>query len=1270
MTLLIRGQYTILTAMAVLCYQLAFAQNVSNSGKEFWTGYGHHQFMEPGMGNSQQMALHISAKEAATVTVSIFGTAWVRTYNIPANTTITTEYIPKAGLYDARLYSPPPAFGGTGAEGIFTNKGIHVESNVPVVVNAQIFGSASSGATMLLPVETWGYSYISLNSTQYYADNSFSWMYIVAKENNTVVEITPSTPSRNGRAAGVPFAVTLNKGDIYQVLGASQGAGRGYDLTGTKVRAVANAGGQCLPFAMFSGSSRTYISCPGGLPGGGDNIFQQAFAEQAWGRRYLTAPFSANSGASARQTNIFRVLVKNPATVVRRNGVVLSPLVQNAYYEFQSNTADLIEADQPIMLAQYMASSGGCPDMGSLGDPEMVYVSPADQGIWNTSFFRTNAESIDVNYLTLVVPTAGLSSLQIDGGNTFDNVYTHPQDAAYSVVVKRWNAGRAQSTVSCDHPFTGITYGEGSVESYGYNVGVRMNNLHGIGSVRNAGSTEDKSSVCAGTPLHFSMLLPYRPSKLSWDPGSAGPVINPSPGVIDQLSPTEEGTEVVEGLTYYRYTLPTDFTFNTPGDYYIPVTATSSSVLNCNQTETIHIPVHVLQGPAAQISVSQPSACTLDTVYFEAAIIGNGYTPNEWDWTFPDASTATGSHAAKVFPPGTHQVQVKIGTAEGCVASASRQVVVEDKPLASFNVSSPEICQGGQVTFTDNSPSPATAWYYDFGNGSSTDLAANDPQTVTYEGAGTYEVKFVAKQTALCISDTVAATIRVYASPVIAPGVPDNCLPVGGMASFTSNASTPDGQTISSYHWDFGDGSGTAGTKDASYQYAAGGTYQVRLSVQTANGCTTDSTVDVKIAYQPQLAYSAVPATCESLTPINIAYAAVTNSVPGTGHYSGTGIDAAGSFTPAVPGLHAAKYTFTTTDGCIDSVSASIRVWEQPAITLSVPSGCLPAGGMVTFTSNALTTDGQAIGGYTWDFGDGSPIATVKDPQHSYTQTDGYTVAYTATTVNGCTKDTSFRVSFGERPQLSFGTVPPICEEQSSPVSVAYARVENGVSGSGVYAGTGIDAAGFFSSAGVAAGTYPVKYVFTTGDGCIDSVESTFEVSPSPVAAFRASADTVYQNAALQLTDMSTGGVNSWEWDLGDGTSAFVANPTKSYPAAGVYNISLRVSNPLSCVSSPYSLPVVVLAAPVAGAIRPPNAFSPNGDGINDTWVIAGLAQYPDCIVEVFNRYGQKVFRSNGYGSSWNGTLNGAALPIGTYYYVIQLRNGDKPLSGSITILK
>jgi gliding motility-associated-like protein len=94
------------------------------------------------------------------------------------------------------------------------------------------------------------------------------------------------------------------------------------------------------------------------------------------------------------------------------------------------------------------------------------------------------------------------------------------------------------------------------------------------------------------------------------------------------------------------------------------------------------------------------------------------------------------------------------------------------------------------------------------------------------------------------------------------------------------------------------------------------------------------------------------------------------------------------------------------------------------------------------------------------------------------------------------------------------------------------------------------------------------------------------------------------------------------------------------------------------------------LTVKILKPVKVPNSFSPNGDGTNDTWVITNLQDYPGATVEVFNRYGQAIFKSSGYSTPWDGRFNGKDIPVATYYYVINLKNGFAPLTGSVTIVK
>ncbi|WP_411273757.1 gliding motility-associated C-terminal domain-containing protein [Daejeonella sp.] len=120
-------------------------------------------------------------------------------------------------------------------------------------------------------------------------------------------------------------------------------------------------------------------------------------------------------------------------------------------------------------------------------------------------------------------------------------------------------------------------------------------------------------------------------------------------------------------------------------------------------------------------------------------------------------------------------------------------------------------------------------------------------------------------------------------------------------------------------------------------------------------------------------------------------------------------------------------------------------------------------------------------------------------------------------------------------------------------------------------------------------------------------------------------------------------------------------NPIASPPVETAY--TLQITN--SCNVSVSDVMIVK----VFPKIVIPNSFTPNGDGINDEWNIAGLTTYNGALVKIFNRYGSIVFESKSYETAWDGKFNGQNLPHGTYYYTIDLGNGERIHRGSLTIL-
>ena len=131
----------------------------------------------------------------------------------------------------------------------------------------------------------------------------------------------------------------------------------------------------------------------------------------------------------------------------------------------------------------------------------------------------------------------------------------------------------------------------------------------------------------------------------------------------------------------------------------------------------------------------------------------------------------------------------------------------------------------------------------------------------------------------------------------------------------------------------------------------------------------------------------------------------------------------------------------------------------------------------------------------------------------------------------------------------------------------------------------------------------------------------------------------------------------------------FVDNPTSySVTVTPQYTTMFEVSGFVE--SCEYSDLVLVV---VGTQIDVPNAFSPNGDNINDVWDITGLSSYTRSILTLYDRWGQQVLRSSAYPQPWDGSFNGQTVPAGTYYYVIELNEPGvnlEPLTGNVAVIR
>ena len=221
---------------------------------------------------------------------------------------------------------------------------------------------------------------------------------------------------------------------------------------------------------------------------------------------------------------------------------------------------------------------------------------------------------------------------------------------------------------------------------------------------------------------------------------------------------------------------------------------------------------------------------------------------------------------------------------------------------------------------------------------------------------------------------------------------------------------------------------------------------------------------------------------------------------------------------------------------------------------------------------------------------------------------------------------------------------------------------KNGYTGTGVFSGPGISSTGLFNPAVTGIGTFTINYIFTAQNGCSYSTSQQVNVIAEPQIVVD-SVLTLLEGAQVTLNATATGNIISYQWTPSTGLNYDnILNPVASPVDDTQY--TLAVTSADSCTA------YATVLVKVLKKLVIPTAFTPNGDGINDNWDIKYLNEYPNCTVDIFNRYGEKLFSSVGYAVPWDGRYKGIYLPTGTYYYIINPKNGRSKVSGYVTIIR
>lgn len=203
-------------------------------------------------------------------------------------------------------------------------------------------------------------------------------------------------------------------------------------------------------------------------------------------------------------------------------------------------------------------------------------------------------------------------------------------------------------------------------------------------------------------------------------------------------------------------------------------------------------------------------------------------------------------------------------------------------------------------------------------------------------------------------------------------------------------------------------------------------------------------------------------------------------------------------------------------------------------------------------------------------------------------------------------------------------------------------------------------------------GFYDVRLVTSNQNNCSDTAFGYVKVSKKPNANFTIKEpedlnDYVLDEDKIVINNQSQN-ANHFTWDFGNGFVSNQINPTYKYGDTGNYDITLYVTKNKGCMDS-ISKTVNVIAKPY---LHVPNAFSPNGDHLNDAYEVVAR-NISDFKIAIFNKWGEQIYQSTNQDFSWDGQYQGQDVPLGSYLYEVTAKSYQGEFlkkSGSIKILK
>ncbi|WP_207492126.1 PKD domain-containing protein [Aridibaculum aurantiacum] len=678
-----------------------------------------------------------------------------------------------------------------------------------------------------------------------------------------------------------------------------------------------------------------------------------------------------------------------------------------------------------------------------------------------------------------------------------------------------------------------------------------------------------------------------------------------------------------------------------------------STGVTCSDTTTAAIAItdHL----PGQMTVSDTAGMCLPFAVTFVNTTGVGGTTT---WNFGDGNTATGDsvvHAYTAF--GTYNVLMTNIAPGGCRYTDTATVNIT-YPAGALQYAGGNYC--GETTIQFNSTVGAGQTFtWNFGDGT-TATTTNPSISHTY-GSGIF-LPFVTITSANGCTVTIPGTEEIRVD-VVNAGFTYTSANSCGSTTLTFSDTSSSFSGITSWNWNFGGGSSVSNQQHPTVVFTTSGTYNVTLYVTSAAGCTDSITIPVQVDVHqvPVASIAAANSICvQSNMQFNGSFTSADSVVMvrwdlGNGQQSNA-LQVNTTYTTS--GTFPVSLVVGTEYGCYDTATVNVQVNPLPVVTTS--------GNQQVCMGQPAVLQAYGASNYSWS-SQGQTICT-DCPQVTVTPMYNTQYIVTGTSAFGCTANDTVDVTVIAPTRVLVPRSDTICIGETTQLRAS------GAYSYSWFPSTGLNRTDVANPVASPQSTTTYNVIGTDRYGCFsDTSRITVVVGDKP-QVFIGADTTVLSGSAVQLNAVvGNGPAINYTW-RGLNDLSCVNCPTPIAVVKTDQCISCTVTNIYGCVATDT---ICITTFCKSAQVFIPNAFSPDGDGVNDKLVVMGQNIKLVKSFRIFNRWGQLVFEKvnfnvNDPAYGWDGTVRGVKAAPDVYVYMCEViceNNTPYTYKGNVGIL-